>query len=112
MLTAELCKDKVNCVIRQPDNAICEQQRSRPICAFTQSDQRLCCSQPSIIYTYMYTCVYAISKRSRLELASEAEQAGLSLGWSYTSEDGILVTWPTFIELDHVSIDHAIKHLT
>ena len=68
--------------MRKPAFAICEQQR----CTSMQSDQHLCfrCLE-SII------SILAISKISRLELVSVAEQASLSLTWSQTLKTGFLV---------------------
>ena len=62
--------------------AICEQQRRRSACACTQSDRHLCFRWLAGIIP-----ILAKSKMSRLQLVSLAEQAGLSLTWSETSED-------------------------
>ena len=62
--------------------AICEQQRCRSACAFAQSDQHLVvrCLDSMI-------CILAISKVSRLQLASVAEHAGWNLAWWKIPED-------------------------
>ena len=73
--------------MRKPVYAICEQQRHRSACISAQSDQCLCCLLPDRIIPLL-----AISKNSRLWLASEAEQPGLSLSWSETPKTGFLVT--------------------
>ena len=52
----------------------------------------------SLISTFVVRCLdsitplLALSKISRLQLASEAVQAGLSLNWSQTPKRGFLVT--------------------
>ena len=56
--------------MRKPVFAICKQQRRSLISAFV-----VCCQDSTIL---------AKSKTSRLWLASEAVQAGLSLTWSHT----------------------------
>ena len=61
------------------------QIRLRKACAFTQW------SVPLLLAVLIH--LLAISKSSRLYLASEAEQAGLSLTWSQTPKTGFLVTW-------------------
>ena len=72
-------------VMRKPVLAICEQQRCRSACSYVESDQHLCCSL-SRLYDSIIP-ILAKSKISRLQLASEAEQAGSSLIWLHTSED-------------------------
>ena len=72
--------------MRKPVLAICVQQRCRSACASEQSDQHLCFSLLSIIP------LVSISKISRLQLVSVAEQAGLSLPWSQTLKTGFVVT--------------------
>ena len=53
----------------------------------------------SLISAFIVRCLdsiiplFAISKISRLQLASVAEQAGLSLTWSQTPKTGFLVMW-------------------
>ena len=68
--------------MRKPVYAICDQRRLRSDCASTQSDQQflgsLLCSIISIV---------AKPKVSSLSLVSVAEQTGLSLTWSHTTED-------------------------
>ena len=68
--------------MRKPLHAICEQSRLRSDCASTQSDQQFCgsllCSIISIV---------AKPKVPSLSLVSVAEQNGLSLTWSHTTED-------------------------
>ena len=64
--------------MRKPVYAICEQKRLRSDCASTQSDQQF---YGSIIY------IVAKPKVSSLSLVSVAEQTGLSLTWSHTTED-------------------------
>ena len=68
--------------MRKPVYAICEEQRLRSDCASKQSDQQFCgsllCSIISIV---------AKPKVSSLLLVSVAEQTGLSLTWSHTTED-------------------------
>ena len=61
---------------------LCEQQRHRLACASVQSDQCLCSSLLDSLLP-----VLAKAEMSRLKLVSVAEQDGLSLTWSHTSED-------------------------
>ena len=68
--------------------AICEQQMRRSACASAQSDRRLC-----FRCLYSIISILAISKISRLQLVSVAEQTGLSLTWSQTPKTGIFKTW-------------------
>ena len=72
-------------IMRKPDYGICEQQRCRSTCA---SDQHLC-----FHFLDSIILLLAISEISRLQLASEAEQAGLSLTWSKIPKTCFLVTW-------------------
>ena len=64
-----------NPVMRKPVYAICEKQRRRSACASAQSGQRLC------FRCLVSIPLLAMSKNSRLWLASEAEQPGLSFSW-------------------------------
>ena len=59
----------------------CEQQRFRSDCAFTQSGQHFFVHWFDSIIT-----IVAKPKVSRLSLVSVAEQTGLSLTWSHTTE--------------------------
>ena len=69
---------------------ICDQQRRRSACTSSQSDR--------LISTFFVRCLDSIiplvfiSEISRLLLASEAEQADLSLPWSQTPKTGFLVS--------------------
>ena len=60
--------------MRKPVLALCEKQRRRSACASAQSDQPICFRCLDSIIPLI-----AISKNSKLQLASEAEQTGLSL---------------------------------
>ena len=73
---------QVGHVMRKPVYAISEQQRLRSDCASTQSDQQFCSSLLCSIIP-----IVAKPKVSSLSLVSVAEQAGLSLTWSLTTED-------------------------
>ena len=75
-------------VMRKPVYVMCEQQRRRSACASAQSDQRFVVRCLDSLIPLL-----AIAEISRLQLASAAEQAGLSLNWSQTPKTGFLVTW-------------------
>ena len=68
-------------------------------------------SHSSVISTFILHCLdsiiplLAISKNSRLQLASEAEQAGLSLPWSKTPKTGFVVSWLNFFLYSKLSIN-------
>ena len=87
-------------VMRKPVFAICEQQRHRSACASAQSDQCLKVVRclDSIIY------ILAISKFSRLWLASVAGQAGLCRTCSQTQDrfflDGAHI-WCRKVQMSH-----------
>ena len=68
--------------MRKPVYAICEQQRLRSDCASTQSDQQL---SGSLLCSVIP--IVAKPKVLSLSLVSVAEQTGLSLTWSHTTED-------------------------
>ena len=68
--------------MRKPVYTICEQQRLRSDCASTQSDQQFCGSLLCGIIP-----IFAKPKVSSLSLVSVAEQTGLCLTWSHTTED-------------------------
>ena len=84
----EIRIDDLSHVLRKPVYVICEQQRRRSACASPQSDHAfvVCCLDSLIP-------LLAIAEISRLQLASAAEQATLSLNWSQTPKTGFLVTW-------------------
>ena len=68
--------------MRKPAYAIYEQQRLRSDCASSQSDQQFYCS--------LFCSIIAIVAKRKvpsLSLVSIAEQTGLSLTWSHTTED-------------------------
>ena len=73
--------------MRKPVNAVCKQQRCRSAWATAQSDS-----------TFVVHCLDGIialvsmSEISRLQLASVAVQADLSLPWSQTPKTGFLLT--------------------
>ena len=67
--------------MRKPVLCLREQQRCRSACAYAQSDQLVVHCLSSTI------CILAISKVSRFQLASVADQAGLNLLWSKSPED-------------------------
>ena len=73
--------------MRKPVLAICEQLRCRLACTSTQSDQHFC-------FRYLDSIIplVSISKISRRQLVSVAEQAGLSLTWSETPKTGFVMT--------------------
>ena len=77
---------QISHVVRKPVYAICEQQRRRSACTSAHSDQNLCCHCLDSIIPLL-----AISKISRLQLASVAEQAGLSLTWLESLNTGFLM---------------------
>ena len=59
----------MNHIMRKPVYAICEQQRRRPACASTQSDQRLCCSLTRL---YNISSFYIYNFMSRANFCSRA----------------------------------------
>ena len=67
-----------------------EQQRGRPACAFTQSDQLLCYSLIGKYYKYRL----ATSEISIYYQVSVAEQAGLNFTLSETPKTGSLASRP------------------
>ena len=68
--------------MRKPVYAICEQQRFRSDCASTQSSQHCFVHRFDSIIP-----IVAKPKVSSFSLVSVAEQTGLSLTWSHTTED-------------------------
>ena len=76
-------KNNVNCIMIWPVYAICKQQRRRPACSSTQSDERLCCLLPR---QYNISCFYIWN------LKPLAAHDGLCLPWSKTPKTGFLVT--------------------
>ena len=73
---------QVSHVMRKPVYAICEQQRLRSDCTSRQSDQQFCGSLLCCIIP-----IVAKPKVSSFSLVYVAEQTGLSLTWSHTTED-------------------------
>ena len=77
---------RMSYAIRKPALATCEQQMCRSACASAQS-----------VSTFVVRCLdsiihlVAVSERSSLYLAPEAEQAVLSFIWSETTKTGFLV---------------------
>ena len=85
-------------VMRKPVNVICEQQRHRSASSSVQPAHRR-----SLISAFVVRCldsivpILVISKISRLQLVSVAEQSGLSLTLSETPKTGFLVTWLIYL---------------
>ena len=68
--------------MRKPVYAICEQQRFRSDCASTQSGQHF--------FVHCFDSLIPIVAKPKVSipsLVSVAEQSGLSLTWSHTTED-------------------------
>ena len=70
--------------------------------SFEPRHEKTCYESLRLIIALVVRCldsivsVLAKSKISRLWLVSVADQAGLNLNWSQTSESGFLVTWLTY----------------
>ena len=78
-------QEQMSHLMRKPAYAYAN-NKGAEVCASAESDQRLCFRCLESIIPLL-----AISKISRLQLVSEAEEASLSLTWSQTLKTGFLV---------------------